>query len=784
MTGAAKPLRRRARPHVGALPAIALVYLLLGLGYSLATPVGEGIDESSHLAYVQFLQRERRLPTSADAHGLITDQVKHPPLYYLLLAVATWPGRFDGLSWVPNPHCCNLERPSPAVMRHVEGDRFPYAPAYRLVRRARILTLLMGLAVVWATWATAGLAFPRWPELAPAATAVVAFLPQFLFMQGIVNNDGLANAMGALTLWAALRVALRGAGRRDLLLLGVFTGLGLITKLTLLAFLPVAALAAGIAAWRVRRAALLGRAALWAGLPAAAISGWWFLWNLATKGDLLGWGPWMRAAGFLRRKVPLSDELPDYLAIQWQSFWGSFGWVTVRMPANLYRLLLAATALSVLGLGLAAERWRRGRRASAATTGPAPAKAEASADLATARHDGGPASDVGSGAWGALLMGATGLLVYASVFRLAFTFDLTVAQGRYLFTAIGVFGTALAGGWLSLAPRRHSARAAGAVVLGMLALALYALFGVLRPAFRAPPALTTAALADLAQAPAVRFGPDIELLGAELPRGGIRAGDNLTVALVWRTSAWIDVGYIVFVHVIDTAGRMLGQADVLPRGGLYPTVLWLPDRPWRDTLQVPIAADAPGGAADVLVGLYPDGAPQNRLPAAVAGKAAGDHVVSGRVLVRERLPTTIPAGATARGDVLGTTIADGTGRDLLRLEAYQVVADRGMVDLTLYWRALDTPAGDYTVFVHALDPDGAQLAVADAPPGEGRFPTSLWATGDLVADRHQVRLPAGADLRGLAWQVGFYLPATGARLPARGADGHAWRDGAIQLTER
>lgn len=784
MTGAAKPLRRRARPHHGALPAIALGYLLLGLGYSLSTPVGEGIDESSHLAYVQFLQQERRLPTPADAHGPITDQVKHPPLYYLLLAATTWPGRFDGLSWVPNPHCCNLERPSPAVMRHVEGDRFPYTPAYRLVRRARLLTLLMGLAVVWATWATAGLAFPRWPELAPAATAVVAFLPQFLFVQGIVNNDGLANALGALSLWAALRVALRGAGRRDLLLLGVFTGLGLITKLTLLAFLPVAALAAGIAAWRGRQVVLLGRAALWAGLPAAAISGWWFLWNLATKGDLLGWGPWMRAAGFLRRKVPLSHELPDYLAIQWQSFWGSFGWATVRMPANLYRLLLAVTAMSILGLGLAVLRWRRGRRASAATTGPVPAVAEVTADHSAARHNGALVTDVGSGAWGALLMGATGMLVYASVFRLAFTFDLTVAQGRYLFTAIGVFGTALAGGWLSLAPRRHSARAAGAVVLSMLALALYALFGVLRPAFMPPPRLTATTLADLAQAPEVRFGSEIELLGTELPRGGIRAGDSLTVDLVWSTSAWIDVGYVVFVHVIDTAGRMLGQADVLPRGGLYPTVLWLPGRPWRDTVHVPIAADAPGGAADVLVGLYPDGAPHDRLPAHLDGQAAGDHVSAGRVLVRAQRPITVPAESTTRGDVLGMTDAEGTWRELLRLEAYQVIADRDTVDLTLYWKALDTPEGDYTVFVHAVGPDGARLAVADAPPGEGRFPTSLWATGDLVADRHRLQLPTGTDSLGLAWQVGFYLPATGARLPARGADGRPWRDGAILLAER
>lgn len=49
MTGAASPPRRRTGPGRSALPAIALAYLLLGLGYSLATPVGEGIDKNPRI---------------------------------------------------------------------------------------------------------------------------------------------------------------------------------------------------------------------------------------------------------------------------------------------------------------------------------------------------------------------------------------------------------------------------------------------------------------------------------------------------------------------------------------------------------------------------------------------------------------------------------------------------------------------------------------------------------------------------------------------------------------
>ena len=524
--------------------------------------------------------------------------------------------------------------------------------------------------------------------------------------------------------------------------------------------------ALAIAAWRLRSARVLGRATLWLGGTLALTCGWWFVRNLVVKGDLLGWGKWVRSAGVVWRKVPFQTQLPDYFAIQWQSFWGSFGWVTVRMPDPVYRLLLVVTVLALLGLLGASARWWRAWRAGRAEARPA---------------------------WAALVIGSAALLVYASVFQLAFTFDLTVAQGRYLFTALPAFLIAFTVGLVSLAPRSRAPQAATAVATSMLVLALYACFGVLRPTFRPPDELSAADLAALDPGLRLRFGRDIELLGAELPRGGIRAGEDLPVGLIWRTARWIDEGEVVFVHLVDRAGRMLARADFLPRQGLYPTVLWYPNWPWRDRLSLPVAADAPAGAADLLVGLYPDGEPQRGLPASVDGRILGDHATVGRVMVRALEPERVPAAAMARGDILGFTDRSGIWKDLLRLEAFQVFAATDpsseepgadgatAVDIVLYWRALDALPEDYTVFVHALAPDGSQLAGADGPPGQGRFPSSLWAAGDLMADRHQVILPREAREADIRWQVGLYLPATGARLPARNAQGQPWADGAILL---
>ncbi len=610
---------RRGRRLFG---GIALAYLLLGLGYSLATPLGEGIDESSHLAYVQFLQEQGRLPRPADAVGLLTDQAKHPPLYYLAAAALTWPGGLDALVWTPNPHCCNLERPSPAVTRHLEGDRFPYAEPYRRLRLLRLAGLLCGLSLLWATWRAARLVAPGRPELAPAAAALAAFLPQFLFIQGIVNNDVLANALAALCLWAGLRVALGDARPADLLRLGVFLALGLLTKLTLLAYLPFAALALLLAAERARSLAPLRRGLIWCALPCAALCGGWFAWNLFTKGDLLGWSSWMEVSGFLHRDRPLGQELPDYLAMQWRTFWGSFGWATVRLPEPLYRGLAAVTALGILGLARVARRaWReraRGGGGEAVGADGAVPSAAAAADPVRA----------------ALLLAAAWLLVYASVFRLAFQFDLTVAQGRYLFVALPAAAVGLAGGLLGLAPRRWGPRLAGVIVLAALGLGLYGLWGVLWPAFRPPPALAAAELAALDPQGAAAFGADIRLLSWRLPRAEVAPGEDLPIELVWWNRGWIDQGYLVFAQAYDSGGRLLGQLDAMPAGGLYPTVLWYPDRAWRDRLALPIAPDAPAGEATVILGLYLEGEPGARLPVRIGDQPPADHLAAGSFRVR------------------------------------------------------------------------------------------------------------------------------------------------------
>lgn len=59
--------------------------------------------------------------------------------------------------------------------------------------------------------------------------------------------------------------------------------------------------------------------------------------------------------------------------------------------------------------------------------------------------------------------------------------------------------------------------------------------------------------------------------------------------------------------------------------------------------------------------------------------------------------------------------------------------------ITWYWRVTGKPPTGYDVFVH-IDGGGLRLN-GDHEPLDGRYPLKLWETGDVIADRHKLKVP-------------------------------------------
>lgn len=87
----------------------------------------------------------------------------------------------------------------------------------------------------------------------------------------------------------------------------------------------------------------------------------------------------------------------------------------------------------------------------------------------------------------------------------------------------------------------------------------------------------------------------------------------------------------------------------------------------------------------------------------------------------------------------------------------------GAVGVSLTWRAGREISRNYKVFVHLYDDQGRLVAQHDSQPANEVRPTSTWAVGERIEDRHGLALPLDAPSP-LRLVVGLYDPATGQRL--------------------
>jgi hypothetical protein len=97
-----------------------------------------------------------------------------------------------------------------------------------------------------------------------------------------------------------------------------------------------------------------------------------------------------------------------------------------------------------------------------------------------------------------------------------------------------------------------------------------------------------------------------------------------------------------------------------------------------------------------------------------------------------------------------------------------VVKPGESIRLRLYWKAMQRPAADYTVFAQVRAGNDQIVAQKDSPPQAGAYPTSFWDAGEIVIDDRVIEIPSNAPLGSYPIKIGMYLPADDTRLPIDG----------------
>ncbi len=103
--------------------------------------------------------------------------------------------------------------------------------------------------------------------------------------------------------------------------------------------------------------------------------------------------------------------------------------------------------------------------------------------------------------------------------------------------------------------------------------------------------------------------------------------------------------------------------------------------------------------------------------------------------------------------------------EVLALLGYEYAHGEEQLSVTLWWQAEQAPTEDYKRFVHLYaEGTGAVVVQEDAMPRAWSYPTSWWRAGEVVSETVHLEL-TGVPPGDYRVAVGWYLPATGVRLP-------------------
>jgi glycosyltransferase involved in cell wall biosynthesis/4-amino-4-deoxy-L-arabinose transferase-like glycosyltransferase len=460
------PARRRA------FIALLIVTFLKGWLWSVIVPPWQASDEDQHFGYAQEVARQQTWPVSPPA----TVPIERVRLWELVdvLRVSGQREPID-LSPVGRAQLDRLlrqldepaARTTPAEPVWFPGFVRQHPPLYYtlqamvhqlaadqsiLTRLAwmRLLSVLMGLGTIVCAYGAARTLWPDRAELALAVAALISFQPSFTFFTSVVNNVALEMLSFALLTWLLIVISRNGLTTKCAGLLGVTLTIGLLSKSSFLAALPLIGL---LAIWDTRRQRrrVNWRAWLIAIVIPIVLAGWWYAAFLFSGGgEVID----------VYKPVPppaVSVPLIDYvLHYPWltrygpftREWWAGFGWRDTFLPAPIYSVLDGTVLIAVIGGVWAIMQRRR-------------------ADVV---------------AW--LLGGAAtlSLIVFYTAldYRLALVGGAFKIQGRYFLAPIAAQFLALTAGWAAI---RRGRTIVLVLIIGTIGLNVYALFGVIAPRY-------------------------------------------------------------------------------------------------------------------------------------------------------------------------------------------------------------------------------------------------------------------------------------------------------------
>jgi hypothetical protein len=271
----------------------------------------------------------------------------------------------------------------------------------------------------------------------------------------------------------------------------------------------------------------------------------------------------------------------------------------------------------------------------------------------------------------------------------------------------------------------------------------------------------------------------VHILGVDLPTDTIQAGEPLELLLYQTAPEPLEEIWMPYAQLGPVEARWTTDSRLL-------TTQWLPGEVVVERYELPVPFTLPPGEYPLRLG-YAD----------LSGGRAELGLSTGGTLLELATVTVLPnpdapsTGGLKRAlanldnqvALMGARARSGLQVRAAPWEEPLLVRPGQAIHLTLTWRALASPRGSYTVFIHLIDGAGRYVTGHDYTPLGGACPTYLWfpkwLPGQTLTDPYRLTLPADLPPGDYWLEVGMYGMTSLRRIPVVDLEGNLAGDRVI-----
>lgn len=344
------------------LNLIIIYYIIFASLFVFINPVFEAPDEDLHIQYINYVSVYKNLPDQYEGQIFkekFVGQGHQHPFYYIFTGTVNALFNPDNKLIVNSAPNNLLYSENNKITRyphynHIIDNEFPERTDKYFFYFFRFLSVFFGALNLYFIYKISQFVFPdsAW-SLFPVL--FVATLPQFLFISSAVNNDNLANLLSAVCIFFLFKIVNDNFYCRNYLYLGIFIGIGILTKKTLLFLVPVVIL---LFIWIILRNRKSKTALLkyfsYTFIITLLLSSALFIRNYMVYGEFLGSQMEINTMPqFVEKKSLFSYYFINPFAKElFHSFVGVFGWMNVFLPDIFYKVYIFIFILAVGGVVL------------------------------------------------------------------------------------------------------------------------------------------------------------------------------------------------------------------------------------------------------------------------------------------------------------------------------------------------------------------------------------------------------------------------------------------------